>query len=519
MGRYKLNAASAPHRRAARHPARSPTRDIIELIKELIAIPEDPRESAEEIDEENRSRTTRPRPSPAARADRRPPRRVRALRQPPPAHGRRADPGGVPDRPLPDGAGGPRAPHHRGRRHDHAPDHHQHPPVVAALKEFFGSSQLSQFMDQTNSLAGLTHRRRLSALGAGGLTRERAPIEVRDVHPTHYGRMCPIETPEGPNIGLIGSLSSYAEVSEHGFVTTPTGWSRTAWSPTRSSTWTPPRRRRRASPRPTPRSTRRPASSRASVSSAAAARRRASSCRRSRSTLMDVSPAQIWSVATALIPFLEHDDANRALMGSNMQRQAELLLKTEPPLIGTGMERRAAVDTGDVVLAEEGGTVTSVDAERIVVTHGDEPTSTTCDKFMRSNQGTMIHQSPVVSGEKVKEGHVLADGSSTDRGELALGKNCLVAFMSWEGLQLRGRDHHLGAPRQGRRAHLDPHRGVRDRRAAPPSWATRRSPGTSRTAPRSRSATSTTAASFASAPKWARATCWSARSRRRARPS
>src|SRR3989441_704775 len=218
-------------------------------------------------------------------------------------------------------------------------------PVVAALKEFFGSSQLSQFMDQTNSLAGLTHRRRLSALGAGGLTRERAPIEVRDVHPTHYGRMCPIETPEGPNIGLIGSL------------------------------------------------------------------------------------------ATAMIPFLEHDDANRALMGSNMQRQAVPLLKTDAPLIGTGMERRAALDTGDVLLATGSGTVEYVDADQIVVQEGSgKKVEYELQKFMRSNQGTLIHHKPRVrNSQKVKAGDVLADGSSTDRGEMALGKNLMVAFMSWEG--------------------------------------------------------------------------------------
>ena len=224
-------------------------------------------------------------------------------------------------------------------------------PVVAALKEFFGSSQLSQFMDQTNSLSGLTHRRRLSALGAGGLTRERAPIEVRDVHPTHYGRMCPIETPEGPNIGLIGSLSCYAEVSEHGFVTTPyrvvkkgkvtdeiVHLDATAEQERLIAQANTPLDKNgkltgRLGPLPHARG---PVRERASPSDV---------------DLMDVSPEQIWSVATAMIPFLEHDDANRALMGSNMQRQAVPLLKTDAPLIGTGMERRAAIDTGDVVLA------------------------------------------------------------------------------------------------------------------------------------------------------------------------
>ena len=340
-------------------------------------------------------------------------------------------------------------------------------PVVAALKEFFGSSQLSQFMDQTNSLAGLTHRRRLSALGAGGLTRERAPIEVRDVHPTHYGRMCPIETPEGPNIGLIGSLSSYAEVSEHGFVTTP-------YRVVKDGTVTnkivhldatqeedkliaqanaeiDPKTNKLKGPRVLCRAR----EGEGEVVTAAP----------KQVDLMDVSPTQIWSVATALIPFLEHDDANRALMGSNMQRQAVPLLKPEPPLIGTGMEQRAAIDTGDVTLADAAGEVTYVDSERVVVTHGSKKDEYPLHKFMRSNQGTIIHQRPIVDvGDKVKEGDVLADGSSTAGGEIALGKNCLVAFMSWEGYNFEDAVILSAAPRQGRRADLDPHRGVRDRR-------------------------------------------------------
>jgi DNA-directed RNA polymerase subunit beta len=309
-------------------------------------------------------------------------------------------------------------------------------PVVAALKEFFGSSQLSQFMDQTNSLAGLTHRRRLSALGAGGLTRERAPIEVRDVHPTHYGRMCPIETPEGPNIGLIGSLSSYAQISEHGFVTTP---SRVVKDGTvtnkivhldatqeedkliaQANAEIDPKTNKLKGPRV--------------LCRAREGEGEVVTASPKQVDLMDVSPTQIWSVATALIPFLEHDDANRALMGSNMQRQAVPLLKPEPPLIGTGMEERAAIDTGDVTLAVAPGEVTYVDSERVVVTRGSKKDEYPLHKFMRSNQGTIIHQRPVVDvGEKVKEGAVLADGSSTAGGEIALGKNCLVAFMSWEG--------------------------------------------------------------------------------------
>jgi DNA-directed RNA polymerase subunit beta len=307
-------------------------------------------------------------------------------------------------------------------------------PVVAALKEFFGSSQLSQFMDQTNSLSGLTHRRRLSALGAGGLTRERAPIEVRDVHPTHYGRMCPIETPEGPNIGLIGSLSSYAQISEHGFVTTPylvvKDGKVTDEIVHLDATQEEEAKIAQAN---TPL-----AEDGTLVGDDIVCRTQAGSYVRvaaSEVDLMDVSPEQIWSVATAMIPFLEHDDANRALMGSNMQRQAVPLLKTDAPLVGTGMERRAAVDTGDVIVAKRAGTITYLDADQIVIETTDGAKDEyVLQKFMRSNQGTLIHQKPLVrTGQEVAEGEVLADGSSTDNGEMALGKNLRVAFMSWEG--------------------------------------------------------------------------------------
>jgi DNA-directed RNA polymerase subunit beta len=306
-------------------------------------------------------------------------------------------------------------------------------PVVAALKEFFGSSQLSQFMDQTNSLAGLTHRRRLSALGAGGLTRERAPIEVRDVHPTHYGRMCPIETPEGPNIGLIGYLASYATVSEFGFIQTPY--------------------RRVVNAKVTDEIVYLDAveESRYTIAQATAevdkngrllgdavlcrsAEGEAVTAAPKQVEFMDVAPAQIVSVSTALIPFLEHNDANRALMGANMQRQAVPLLVRQAPLVGTGLEYRAAVDSGDVVLASEAGTVVDVDADKIAVDTKDGRHDYTLTKFMRSNQGTLIHHKPVVRlGDKVTAGQVLADGSSTDEGELALGANLLVAFMSYEG--------------------------------------------------------------------------------------
>jgi DNA-directed RNA polymerase subunit beta len=321
-------------------------------------------------------------------------------------------------------------------------------PVVAALKEFFGSSQLSQFMDQTNSLSGLTHRRRLSALGAGGLTRERAPIEVRDVHPTHYGRMCPIETPEGPNIGLIGSLASMATVDEFGFIRAPyrkvvrgkvtgeivyldaseeeqefvdkkTGEVRYVTIAQANAPFDPDTGEFKED--------------------VVLARTRAGAdivkVPPTEIDYMDVSPTMLVSVATALIPFLEHDDANRALMGSNMQRQAVPLLTPEAPYVGTGMEFRAAVDTGDVIMAERGGKVSYVDADSIEVDHGKGAVDTySLTKFMRSNQGTLIHQKPLVfPGDKVQAGDVLADGSSTDHGEIALGRNLLVAFMSWEG--------------------------------------------------------------------------------------
>ncbi|HLE99376.1 MAG TPA: DNA-directed RNA polymerase subunit beta [Gaiellaceae bacterium] len=307
-------------------------------------------------------------------------------------------------------------------------------PVVAALKEFFGSSQLSQFMDQTNTLSGLTHRRRLSALGAGGLTRERAPIEVRDVHPTHYGRMCPIETPEGPNIGLIGSLASYATVSEFGFIQTPYRVVKGS-KVTDEIIYLDAAEERRftiaqASEPVDPKTGR-------FLNEQVLCRSRegeAVAVLPKDVDYMDVSPAQIVSVATALIPFLEHNDANRALMGANMQKQAVPLMIPQAPIVGTGLEFRAAVDTGDVVLARNDGAVIDVDAERIVVEGRATRDEYPLTKFMRSNQGTLIHQKPVVRlGDRVKKGDVLADGSSTDGGELALGANLLVAFMPWEG--------------------------------------------------------------------------------------
>jgi DNA-directed RNA polymerase subunit beta len=307
-------------------------------------------------------------------------------------------------------------------------------PVVAALKEFFGSSQLSQFMDQTNSLAGLTHRRRLSALGAGGLTRERAPIEVRDVHPTHYGRMCPIETPEGPNIGLIGSLASMATVSEFGFIQTPYRVVKNGrvsdeivyLDAAEEAQYTIAQASEPVDEK-TGRFLHDNVLCRSKEGEAVTAEPK-------NIEFMDVAPAQIVSVATALIPFLEHNDANRALMGANMQRQAVPLMIPQAPLVGTGLEYRAAVDTGDVVLATSPGQVADVDAEKVVVETKDGRDTYDLTKFMRSNQGTLIHQKPIVElGERVKAGDVLADGSSTDLGELALGANLLVAFMPFEG--------------------------------------------------------------------------------------
>jgi DNA-directed RNA polymerase subunit beta len=313
-------------------------------------------------------------------------------------------------------------------------------PVAAAVKEFFGSSQLSQFMDQNNPLSEVTHKRRVSALGPGGLTRERAGFEVRDVHTTHYGRVCPIETPEGPNIGLINSLAVYARTNQYGFLETPY--------------------RKVVNGRVTDQIDYLSAIEEGEYAIAqanAAQDERGNlkdelvSCRyqneftlmpRERINYMDVSPKQIVSVAASLIPFLEHDDANRALMGSNMQRQAVPTLRAEVPLVGTGMERPVAIDSGVTVVAKRGGVVDSVDASRIVVRVHDDETNAgepgvdiyTLTKYTRSNQNTCINQRPLVkTGDVIARGDVLADGPSTDLGELALGQNLLVAFMPWNG--------------------------------------------------------------------------------------
>jgi DNA-directed RNA polymerase subunit beta len=307
-------------------------------------------------------------------------------------------------------------------------------PVVAAIKEFFGTSQLSQFMDQTNPLAGLTHKRRLSALGPGGLSRERAGFEVRDVHSSHYGRMCPIETPEGPNIGLIGSLATYGRINAFGFVETPYRRVKNGKVSDKVDYLTADEEDLYVIAQANAPLTddNRFAEDRVSV------RKRGGELELVRADTvdyMDVSPRQMVSVATAMIPFLEHDDANRALMGSNMQRQAVPLLRSEAPLVGTGMELHAAVDAGDVLVADKPGVVTEVSADYVTVMADDNSYQTyQMAKFHRSNAGTCINQRPIVDeGDRIESGQVIADGPSTQNGEMGLGKNLLVAFMPWEG--------------------------------------------------------------------------------------
>ena len=307
-------------------------------------------------------------------------------------------------------------------------------PVVASIKEFFGTSQLSQFMDQTNPLSGMTHKRRLSALGPGGLSRERAGFEVRDVHPSHYGRMCPIETPEGPNIGLIGSLATYARVTPFGFIETPYRKVVKGKVTDQIDYLTADEEDEHIIAQANA-----PLTSDSHFAEARVlVRRRGGEVEyilADEVDYMDVSPRQMVSVATAMIPFLEHDDANRALMGSNMMRQAVPLLRAEAPFVGTGMEFRAAVDAGDVTLARKAGVVTVVDSDEVTVMNDDGTTEHYfVEKFVRSNQGTSRNQKVVVSqGDRVEPGMVIADGPSTEKGEMALGKNLLVAFMSWEG--------------------------------------------------------------------------------------
>jgi DNA-directed RNA polymerase subunit beta len=311
-------------------------------------------------------------------------------------------------------------------------------PVSAVIKEFFGSSQLSQFMDQTNPLSEITHKRRLSALGPSGLTRERAGFEVRDVHPTHYGRICPIETPEGPNIGLIASLSSYARINDYGFIETP--YREVAKAKVKESVkYLSALEEKDVSIA----QANAPLDTKGKFVNDTVISRTAGEftiMNKSEVDYMDVSPVQLVSIATSMIPFLENDDANRALMGSNMQRQAVPLLKTSAPLIGTGVEKAVAKDSGVAIVAKRDGVVDTVDASRIVVKcdsrKGQEVGVDIYDlvKYRRSNQNTCINQIPKISkGDKIKEGDIIADGPATDNGELALGQNLLVAFMPWDG--------------------------------------------------------------------------------------
>ena len=313
-------------------------------------------------------------------------------------------------------------------------------PIVAAVRDFFTGSQLSQFMDQTNPLSEITHKRRLSALGPGGLTRERAGFEVRDVHPTHYGRICPIETPEGPNIGLINSLATYARVNEYGFIETPYRKVEDGVVAKDINYMTAGEEGNRTIGQ---------ASARVDAANKLVAGEMIPSRQSGEYSVVDpsevdyidVSPKQVVSVAAALIPFLENDDANRALMGSNMQRQAVPLLRTEAPLVGTGIEARVARDSGVTVVAKRGGTIDHVDATRIVISVTEETDSSKSSvdiynllKFQRSNQNTCINQRPLVrEGDTVTAGDIIADGPATDLGELALGRNVLVAFLPWNG--------------------------------------------------------------------------------------
>jgi len=308
-------------------------------------------------------------------------------------------------------------------------------PITAAIKEFFGSSPLSQFMDQTNPLAELTHKRRLSALGPGGLSRDRAGFEVRDVHYSHYGRMCPIETPEGPNIGLISYLASFARINEYGFIEAPY---RKVDRETGVVTTDVVYMTADVEDNFTVAQANEPLTedgrfARPIVN--ARYRDQILECERERIDYMDVSPKMVVSIATAMIPFLENDDANRALMGANMQRQAVPLLKTEAPIVGTGMEYKSAVDSGVCVLSKHDGVVEAVSSDEVVIKEGTGAThSYKLTKFKRSNQGTCVNQRPIVNkGEEVHAGQVLADGPATCNGEISIGKNALIGFMTWEG--------------------------------------------------------------------------------------
>ena len=307
-------------------------------------------------------------------------------------------------------------------------------PIVSSLREFFGSSQLSQFMDQINPLSELTHKRRISALGPGGLSRERAGFEVRDVHHTHYGRLCPIESPEGPNIGLIGSLSTYAVINRYGFIETPY---RKVDKATGKVTDIVEYMNAETEDKYVIAQANEPLDEEGRLKNARVkARHKADIIETDRENIdyMDVSPKQLVSVATAMIPFLESDDAHRALMGANMQRQAVPLLRTDSPIVGTGIEYKAAIDSGIVICAKEDGVVDFVDSKKIIISNKKGKQEYNLIKYQRSNAGTCINQKPIVrKGDKIKKGDVIADGPSTQNGELAIGKNILVGFMTWEG--------------------------------------------------------------------------------------
>jgi DNA-directed RNA polymerase subunit beta len=395
-------------------------------------------------------------------------------------------------------------------------------PAAAAVREFFGSSQLSQFMDQTNPLSEITHKRRLSALGPGGLTRERAGFEVRDVHPTHYGRICPIETPEGPNIGLINSLATYARVNKYGFIETP--YRRVVNGKVSSEV------RYLSATEETKHFI---AQANVPLTKDGKFAEELVTVRHHGDVLLvpadrvdyaDVSPKQLVSVAAALIPFLENDDANRALMGSNMQRQAVPLVRTNAPLVGTGMESVVARDSGAAITARRTGIVDQVDAKRIVIraTEETDPTKSGVDiytlaKFQRSNQNTCINQRPLVRvGDQVDGGDIIADGPSTDLGDLALGQNVLVAFMPWNGYNFE--DSILLSERMVRddvftSIHIEEFDVMARDTKLGPEEITRDIPNVGEEASR----TSTRPASSISAPRSSRATSWSARSPRRAR--
>ncbi len=339
-------------------------------------------------------------------------------------------------------------------------------PAAAAVREFFGSSQLSQFMDQTNPLSEVTHKRRLSALGPGGLTRERAGFEVRDVHPTHYGRICPIETPEGPNIGLINSLATYAKVNKYGFIETPYLLVKDGQVQREPRYLSAMEEERLVVAQADA-----PMDGQGRFTEDLVSVRKQGDFRLARPddvTAIDVSPKQLVSVAAALIPFLENDDANRALMGSNMQRQAVPLIQADAPLVGTGMEEAVARDSGATIVARRPGVVDQIDGARIVVrATGEDGATRGVDiyrlrKFMRSNQSTCINQRPLVKvGDRVVEGEIIADGPSTEFGELALGRNVLCAFMPWNGYNFEELNPDLRTDRPRRRVHLDPYRGIR----------------------------------------------------------